>query len=442
MAKIAEVQEVRLSSLVPYEKNAKIHGPEQIEKLKESILQFGFLTPCLIDRDKNVIAGHGRIMAAKELGMDTVPCVYIEGLTDEARRAYILADNRLGDLGEWDMNLVEEQLRELSDGGFDTSATGFDFADEWAADNAEEDGFEVEIGDFGEQERENEPQEQHRGRIWRLGRHRLMCGDSTNPDDVDALLSGAEINLLLTDPPYNTSVGDQKRPYSKNEGVHILNDNMEEETFIQFLTSALEQAEKHMKPGAAFYIWYAGLHHIEFESAIRNIEDFKIHEQLVWVKSHFVLGANSDYQWMHEPCLYGWKTGAAHYFTDSRSEGTVIEDKGAKLSTLKKDELIALVERYRELNRSTTVMRAEKPVSAELHPTVKPQSLLVQMIKNSSRRDENVLDLFGGSGSTLLACEQMGRACYMMELDPHYCDVIIKRYEDFTGKKAVLEEDR
>ena len=212
---------------------------------------------------------------------------------------------------------------------------------------------------------------------------------------------------------------------------------MTETEFIDFLTKALQNANDHMEAGAAYYIWYAGLHHIEFESAVRNITDWKLHEQLIWVKGHFVLGRNSDYQWMHEPCLYGWKSGAEHYFTDSRAETTVIEDKNVKLSTLKKSELVELCEKLMKADRQTTVFRAEKPNAAELHPTVKPQALLTRLILNSSQRGWAVLDLFGGSGSTLIACEQTGRKCYMMELDPHYIDVIIKRWEDLTGRKAV-----
>ena len=211
---------------------------------------------------------------------------------------------------------------------------------------------------------------------------------------------------------------------------------MPEGDFIVFLTNALANARDHMRDGAAYYIWYAGLHHIEFESAVRNVPELKLHEQLVWVKSQFVLGRNSDYQWMHEPCLYGWKTGAAHYFTDSRSEATVIED-GVKLSTMKKGELIALCERLMGMDTAQTVLRADRPMKADLHPTVKPQTLLAPLIVNSSKPGWTVLDLFGGSGSTLIACEQLNRTCYMMELDPHYVDVIIQRWENLTGEKAV-----
>ena len=213
---------------------------------------------------------------------------------------------------------------------------------------------------------------------------------------------------------------------------------MDEPKFIDFLTEAFANADESMEPGAAWYIFYAGLKHTPFDLALRNVPDWKTHEQLVWVKGNHVLGRNSDYQWKHEPCLYGWKTGAEHYFTDSRAETTVIEDTKTKLVSLKKSELIKLCERLLGEYESTTVLYAEKQNSAELHPSIKPQGLLAPLIINSSKKGWNVLDLFGGSGSTLIACEQTGRKCFMMELDPHYVDVIIKRWEDFTGQKAEL----
>ena len=237
----------------------------------------------------------------------------------------------------------------------------------------------------------------------------------------------------MTDPPYNVDVGSCERPNSSNNGVYIANDNMNEADFIAFLTSALNNAGDVMKPGAGFYIFYAGLHHMEFEQAVRNTA-WKIHEQLVWVKSHFVMGRNSDYQWMHECCLYGWKTGAPHYFTASRQEMTVTED--APLSTMKKDELIELCEKLLGHDQETTILRANKPAAADLHPTVKPVKVVARLIFNSTREGEAVLDLFGGSGTTAIAAEQLGRNAYLMELDPHYCDVIISRWEQFTGQTA------
>lgn len=414
-------------NLTPYENNAKQHPAEQVDHIANSIREFGFRQPIVIDAQGVVIVGHGRLMAAKKLGLETVPCVRADDLTEAQVNALRLADNKTNE-SEWDLLALGAELAELAL-DFDMSRFGFEDMETDEVDDAE----------IVEDEPPEPPEEPTAkpGDVYQLGQHRLMCGDSTDPDAVDKLLDGAEIDLLMTDPPYNCDVGSNKRHYNKNN-VHILNDDMQENDFISFLASALWNADRHMKAGAAYYIWYAGLHHIEFESAVRALEDFKLHEQLVWVKSHYAIGLNSDYQWMHECCLYGWKDGAAHYFTDSRAESTVIEDEAVKLSTMKKGDLIALCEKLLGQNQAGTVLRADKPNAADMHPTVKPQALIVPLIRNSSKRGWNVLDLFGGSGSTLIACEQTGRRCYMMELDPHYVDVIVARWEKLTGEKAVL----
>lgn len=420
-----EITDVKIKELKPYEKNAKKHPKEQVEHIANSLRDFGWKQPVVIDKDNVIICGHGRVLAAKQLGMETAPCVYADDLTEEQIKAFRLADNKTAE-SDWDLDILS---MELSDIDIDMSLYGFDIFDEEDDEDAE-----IEEDEIPESV---EPRAKE-GDIWQLGDHRLICGDSTDPNVIDALVNGAEIDLLLTDPPYNCNVGSCERPYSPNNEQYIKNDNMAPEDFIGFLTHALYNAYTHMRGGACYYIWYAGLHHIEFESALRNIEEFKLHEQLIWVKTHFVLGRNSDYQWMHECCLYGWKTGEAHYFTDSRAESTVLEDTKKKLNTLKKDELIALCERLMGIQSSTTVLHAEKPLAADLHPTVKPQNLLAPLLLNSSQRGWNVLDLFGGSGSTLIACEQLHRKCYMCELDPHYVDVIIQRWETLTGDKAVL----
>lgn len=419
-----EVFEMRAGDLTPYENNPRIND-EAVEKVAASIKEFGFKVPIIIDRDGVIIAGHTRLKAAQVLGMETVPVIRADDLTPDQVKAFRLADNKVSEFSMWDFEALEAELAAVE---MDMSAFGF---------LNEDDGIEPDVV---EDEYDPEPPEEPKakpGDIYQLGEHRLMCGDSTDPAAVAALMEGGTVKLLLTDPPYNVAVGTSKRPKSNHDNVQILNDNMQETAFIEFLTKALKNADAVMEPGAAWYIWYAGLHHIEFESAVRNIEEWKLHEQLVWVKGHFVLGRNSDYQWMHEPCLYGWKNGAPHYFTDSRAEETVIEDRGAKLSTLKKSELIDICEKLMGMNRETTVLRAEKPNTADLHPTVKPQELLGRLIMNSTKQGWPVLDLFGGSGSTLIACQQLKRKCYMMELDPHYVDVIINRFQSFTGQVAV-----
>jgi len=423
-----KIEYVPIRDIKPYKRNAKLHPTEQIEQIKKSITDYGFDDPIAV-WNNTIIEGHGRLIAALELGIETVPIIRLDHLTDEQRRAYALVHNKLTMNSGFDIELLNMELAELKSFDIDMEPFGFDI------EEAPEEKKDMQEDDYSA-DPPAVPKSKV-GDIYQLGNHRLICGDSTDAETINKLMDGAEADLLLTDPPYNCNVGNCERPNSSHNGEHIMNDSMPESVFIEFLTKALRNGADHMKAGAAYYVWYAGLHHIEFEGAIRNIPEFKIHEQLVWVKSHFVMGRNSDYQWMHELCLYGWKTGAAHYFIDSRSEATVIEDATAKLSTLKKGELIALCEKMMGITKSTTILRADKPNSADLHPTVKPQVLLGYQIKNSSKGGWNVLDLFGGSGSTLIACEQLGRNCFICELDPKYADVIIDRWETFTGKKAV-----
>ena len=433
-----EVVRVRTDDLVEYENNANTHTFEQIDQIASSIQEFGFNSPILAWHDENeqpvVVAGHGRLMAARKLGLSDLPVVFVDHMSDEQRRAFGLVENQLTRLSEFDWDMLEREL--LGIGSIDMTEYGFDVPIDFDGD-AHESELEPITADEDELP-DISPTRARQGQIWALGDHRLVCGDSTDQRTVESVMDGRMADLLLTDPPYNVNVGDCERPYSSNNGVHIMNDRMGETEFVGFLSSALGNAERLMRDGAAYYVFYAGLHHIEFESAIRMVERFKIHEQLVWVKSHFVLGRNSDYQWMHECCLYGWKDGAPHYFVDSRSEATVFEDEDVKLSTMKKDELIELCERLLGLDKAGTVLRAEKPNSAELHPTVKPQRLLTYLIRNSSKKGDTVLDLFCGSGSTIIACEQMGRKCMAVELDPHYADVTIERWERFTGRRAEL----
>ena len=431
MAKIADVQEVSLEKLRPYERNAKKHGAGQIEKLKASIMEFGFLTPCLIDSDYNLIAGHGRVMAAKELGIKTVPCVFIEGLTEEQRRAYILADNRLGELGEWDMELVSDELENLRDSGLDIDLTGFSIDDIIIEDDMGADFTEDEFEDFLA---ETEPIVKFH-EIYQLGDHRLMCGDSTDAGDVSRLMNKVKADLVVTDPPYNVSLGQNESTYGlqkrhrRTDGLFIANDALSDDEFYAFLCKAFRNASDNMKLGASYYCWYASTTQWTFQTAL-EAEGLKPHQILIWVKNTASLG-RSDYQWRHEPCFYGWKEGGAHYFIDLRTLTTVTDG----IDTLTKEEAIA---RLKELADTSTAMYENKPQKSAEHPTMKPLNLIKKQVRNSSKEGDAVLDLFGGSGTTLLACEEMGRKCYMMEYDPHYCDVIIKRWEKQTGKKAVL----
>lgn len=389
MAKTTEMVEVALEMLVPYERNAKKHPQEQIDKLKKSIQEFGFISPCLIDRDNRIIAGHGRVEAARQIGMNVVPCVYVEGLTDEQRRAYILADNRLTELGGWDMDVVFEELTELDDLGFNIELTGFELPEEVP---------EVADDDFDENAT-NVDDRTKLGDIWQCGNHRLICGDSTDFNTAKRLLGDIKADLLLTDPPYNVDYEGKTA-----DALKIQNDKMDNEAFKQFLTDAFSVADSVMKPGAAFYIWHADSEGLNFRMATNDV-GWQTRECLVWVKNSMVLG-RQDYQWRHEPCLYGWKSGAPHNWYADRSQ--------------------------------TTVLEFDRPTRSKDHPTMKPMALFAYLIKNSSKKGDVVIDFFGGSGTTLIACEQLSRQCFMCELDPHYCDVIVGRWEQLTGRKAEL----
>lgn len=345
--------------------------------------------PIVIDRDNVIVAGHTRLKAARKIGLEKVPCIIADDLTPEQIKAYRLADNKTADLAEWDFSALEIELAEL-ESDFDMSAFGFDISDF-------EDIHEITEDEAPEVDEENEPSCKT-GDIWNLGKHRLMCGDSTNVSDVEKLMNGDKADLLLTDPPYNVAYEGGTK-----EKLKIENDDMSDEEFQEFLISAFENSNIVMKDGASFYIWHSDSEGFNFRSACKNT-GWKIRQCLIWVKNSIVLG-RQDYQWKHEPCLYGWKDGAAHYFVDDRTQSTVWE--------------------------------FNKPLRNMEHPTMKPVDLIARAINNSSRSDNIVLDIFGGSGTTLIACEQLNRKCYMMELDPKYCDVIIKRWENLTGEKAV-----
>ena len=411
---------IAIDKLIPYANNARTHSDEQIKKIQSSLREFGFVNPVLIDKDCGIIAGHGRVEAAKREGIVEVPCVWVEHLTDAQKKAYILADNKLAELAGWDEEMLRDELAYLDALKFDTSVIGFEIDDVEAMDllYAEEDNFSG-----GAPENPTTV----RGDLYQLGRHRLMCGDSLSGEDLGLLVGDAKIDLLVTDPPYNVN-------YEGTAGK-IKNDNMNEDSFLPFLSSAFLNANERMKDGAAFYIWHASRTASTFEEAI-NSAGWEVRQQLIWVKNSLVLG-RQDYQWIHEPCFYGWKGGAAHYFTYDRTLTTKIwEDARTELYEMNREQLIKLFEDV-ALNLPSTIIREDKPTKSEMHPTMKPIKLIERIIKNSSKQGQSVLDIFGGSGTTIIACEQLNRTCYMMELDPKYCDVIIDRWETLTGEKAV-----
>lgn len=399
MAKIAKVQEVDVGILKPYENNAKIHGDDQVEKICRSIQEFGFISPCLIDNEYNVIAGHGRIMAAKKIGMKKVPCLFVEGLSDEQRRAYILADNRLTELGEWDMDLVHFELDELQLGGFDVSITGFEVGED----------FVDHLQGIVEDEAPDVEEEANAklGQIYQLGRHRLMCGDSTDLGTVEKLMDGKKARMVFTDPPWNVNYGSEDdHPSWKSR--KILNDSMSTDDFKDFMDNTFLCMNAASEAGCMTYVVMSAQ---EWGNMMLTLfeNDYHWSSTIIWNKDQLVL-SRKDYHTKYEPIWYGWKNGDARLHP--------LEDR-----------------------KQCDVWDFDRPKRSDEHPTMKPVELVARAIQNSSNKGDQVLDLFGGSGTTLIACEQTGRECFMMELDPHYVDVIIKRWENFTGQKAVLIHD-
>ena len=387
-----------VDKLIPYAKNARTHSDEQVAQIAGSIKEFGFNNPILVDKDNSVIAGHGRLMAARKLGMDKVPVVELQHLTESQRKAYVLADNRIALNSGWDTSMLSVELQDLKD-DIDLSLLGFDPDELDALLNP----IEETEGLTDEDAVPDVPDEPKTklGDIYILGNHRLMCGDSTSIDHVEKLMDGHLADQLVTDPPYNIAYegGSKKREQIKN-------DEMADEEFRQFLKDVYIAANAVMKAGAVFYIWHADTEGYNFRGAARDM-GWKVRQTLIWNKDNSAFG-RSDYHWKHEPCLYGWKEGAAHLWATDRKQ--------------------------------TTVIQCKRPSKSDLHPTMKPVELMEYQILNNTKGSDIVLDLFGGSGSTLIAAEKVGRKACLMELDPKYCDVIVKRWEDFTGKKAVLSE--
>jgi len=376
-----------------------------------------------------IIGGNMRYRALKDLGYKDAICKVIPPTaTPEQLRAIAIKDNN--NYGEWDYDALANlwDKDELDRWGIDLPPMDGNVSE----DEAEEDNFNPANAMTGKPTAKE-------GDIYRLGRHRLICGDSTDEKVIDILMGGNTADLFLTDPPYNVDYS------SKNEALNaadkgnrvqkdIANDKMDGNAFQEFLYSAFSAAGKHLKPGGAFYIWHAGTEGLNFKLAVQRV-GWELKQILIWVKNNIVLG-RQDYQWKHEPCLYGWKPGASHYFVPRRDLITVTEDGGIDLEAMTKAELKDLLTEI--LSLPTTDIHEDKPLRSADHPTMKPLKLMGRLIKNSTRPGEIVLDIFGGSGSTMMAAEQLGRTCYMVELDPCYIDVINKRYEELTGEKAEL----
>jgi len=386
----SEMQLVSIGKLIPYVNNARTHSKEQITKLRSSLREFGFVNPVIIDREFNVIAGHGRILAAKEENIEQVPCVFVDHLTEAQKKAYILADNRFALDAGWDEDMLRVEMEALQGMDFDISLTGFDeseIADLLSLDDgdAQEDDFDVDAALQAEPFVKN-------GDLWLLGRHRLLCADSTNTEDVKLLMDGKKANVCITDPPYACN-------YTGGTGMKIMNDNLKGEEFYQFLLSAFRNAYENLADGAAIYIFHSDAEKVNFYNAV-VAAGFHYSTTCIWVKQSLVLG-RFDYQMRHEPVIYAFKDTVKHKFYGDRKQ--------------------------------TTVWEFDRPSKSKLHPTTKPLPLVAYPMKNSSLVNSIVLDLFGGSGSTLMAAEQMDRTAYLMELDPVYASAIVRRFVAYHG---------
>ena len=388
---ITEMQLVQTAKLVPYVNNARTHSPEQIMKLRSSIREFGFLNPVIIDRSYNLVAGHGRIMAAKEEGIDAVPCVFVDNLTEAQKKAYIIADNRMAMDAGWDEELLRIEIEALQAEAFDISLTGFE-EQELTDLFASEDESDVEDDDFDLNDALEKASFVKRGDVWQVGRHRLMCGDATSEEDVATLMDGKLANLIVTDPPYGVS-------FTSSDGLSIQNDSIKGEEFYNFLLKAFQNMAAHLEKGGAAYVFHADTEGLNFRRAFMDA-GFHLAGCCIWVKNSLVLG-RSDYQWQHEPVLYGFMKNGKHPWYSDRSQ--------------------------------TTIWNFNKPKRNKNHPTSKPLDLLAYPIGNSSQANGIVVDTFGGSGSTLMACEQTNRICHMMELDEKYASVILRRYVEDTN---------
>jgi site-specific DNA-methyltransferase (adenine-specific) len=381
-----------VDALIPYDNNPR-KNDKAVDAVAASISEFGFKVPIIIDSKGEIVAGHTRLKAAKQLGIDTVPVIIADDLTPEQIKAFRIADNKSAEFADWDFDLLASEFSALADLGVDLDITGFSETE--IASLLDQDTEEDEIPPLPDDPKSK------RGELYQLGAHRLMVGDATSAEDLERLMSGKDADLYLTEPPYNVDYTGKTK-----KALKIENDKQDDAGFQGFLTDAFTTAAKHLKSGAAYYIFHADSEGYNFRAAAKEA-GFVLRQCLVWVKNSMVLG-RQDYQWQHEPVLYGWVSGASHAWYGDRKQ--------------------------------TTVLNFDRPTVSELHPTTKPVAMLEYLIRNSSKAGDVVLDCFLGSGSTLIACENMGRACYGLELDPRYADVIIARWEAATGDKAVLIE--
>ena len=416
-----------VKQLKKYSHNPNSHSKSQIAQIAASIKEFGFNVPIVIDENMEVKAGHGRLEAAIAMKLDKVPTVQIEGLSEQQWKAFVITDNKLNRNSTWDEEMLKSEIMELMTAGFDLSLTGFsgqELNDILTGEIA--DVFEKDKDDAPTLAEEDAPLRCEMGEVWKLGKHVMMVGDSTVAADVDKLMDGHTAQLMWIDPPYNVD-------YESSDGKKIANDHMENEVFLEFLTSIFKNAYRVMDPGAPYYVAHAS-NFVKYFIGGVEAAGFLVKQTLIWVKSSFTLG-RQDYQWQHEPILYGWKPGEAHKWYGHFDKKTIAEiGPGSKpLAKMNKAELLAILE---GIENESTIIRVPKPMRSALHPTMKPIDLIQPHIQNSSTIGDTVVDFCGGSGSTLIACEITHRKARIMEYDPRYADAIIRRFEEFTGKTA------
>jgi len=394
---VPQIEQVAIDKLIPYINNARTHSQHQVAQVAASIREFGFTNPVLIDKSNGIIAGHGRVQAAQKLEMTDVPCLRLDYLTEAQKKAYILADNKLALNAGWDEELLALELAELGDMGFDLELTGFELDEIEALMPGESTDGLTDPDDAPEVQAEaiSKP-----GDVWLMGKHRLMCGDATSIDDLAKLCDNHAVDMWLTDPPYNVAYEGATK-----EKLTIKNDSMGDDQFRQFLRDSYTAADTVMKSGAVFYIWHSDSEGYNFRGAARDA-GWTVRQCLIWKKSSLVMG-RQDYHWMHEPCLYGWKDGSGHLWAADRKQ--------------------------------TTILEFNKPSRNGEHPTMKPVALFEYQLLNNTKGGDIVLDSFGWSGTTLIAAEKNGRVAMLMEIDPKYADVIVRRWQQFTGKIATLE---
>lgn len=420
-----KIRQVALTDLTPDPQNVRTHDAKNLEAIKNSLNAFGQRKPIVTAKGNDgslvVIAGNGTLEAAKALGWTTIEIAEVPDDWDaDKARAYAIADNRSAELADWDQTALTSALLDLDAVGWDMKTLGFD-------PSTLDDGDEV-VQDEVPALEETGPTRTERGQRWLLGEHRLMVGDSTSDADIKRLMGTDLADCVFTDPPYNVNYEG-----GTDENLKIENDNMSDEDFKKFLNDAYRLMFESTRPGGPIYVCHSDTGGGVFRSEM-VATGWLLKQCLVWVKDAFVLG-RQDYHWQHEPILYGWKPGAGHDWYGRRIRSTVLESEN-DIRAMKKQDLVDLL---LEIAETSSVIREPRPRRNAEHPTMKPVPLVARLVANSTKRGDLVLDPFGGSGSTLIACEQMNRRCYTVEYDPRYADVILNRWEQLTGQTAILD---